>query len=572
MAKRRNKGGNKRQSDKRDTRDRGNDKRESDKRASDSDGGIDKRDSDKRASDTRDGGNDKRESDKRPSDTRDGGNDKPSRGKQRREAVRLERAAGAQTSELSSSEPVAEPAFWFGFDISWAKLVLGRFVFFALLAIDSLLNFAHAPRYGAGDFNVAQLPIFDVLAPTRVSYAIGSLLCAWLFALAACGAATRIVLPIATVVYGWLYFGSHLDSYQHHYLVWLIVLLSCFVPWQKPADAVPATRVRSWALRLVLVQLGILYLWAAISKLSPAWFDGRTLGSQIHGGMRSFIDATIGIKGASAMVVFVELALAGTVWNKRTWWLAAPLGLALHLGIVKTNLEIGLFAWLMVGLYIFIIPDRVWLWLASRRPVAATYRFVGAVRESFGGALAWIVLMMSVGLGFVLAFVSRFDYSAVVGLSLVGGVIVLAIFERRHVGRLAAAHLVALTLWVVVDRSSSSAADYYRFWGGSSRRLGDTKTSEYAYRKMTRVAPDDGGGHFQLGKLLLARDANDEGLAELRLAQQLEPLKSRAYTAEAKWLATHGKKDDAIVKAREATIIDPTDADARSLLDSLGGQ
>jgi len=529
----------------------------------------------------RDEASDQRDSDQRESDKRDSGkrdNDKQSRGnqsrgKQRRQALRLERVAGARVVDTFPSAPVEDPAFWFGFEVTWAKLVIGRFVFFALLATDALLNFAHAPRYGAGDFNVAQIPLFDVLAPTRTTYAIGQLVCAWLFVLVACGAATRIVLPIAAVIYGWLYFGSHLDSYQHHYLVWLIVLLSCFVPWQKPDGAVPATRVRSWALRLILVQLGILYLWAAISKVSPAWFDGRTLGLQIHpGGLRNFINSTIGIRGASAIVVFVELALAGTVWNKRGWAFAAPLGLALHLGIVATGLEIGLFAWLMVGLYIFIIPDRIWVWIAELRPLAWLSGFVDAVREGFSSTLGWVLLVMSACAGFVLALVTGYDYSAVVGLCLLVGVIVLGAFEHPRVGRLAAAHLLAFVLWTVVDQSTSTAADYYRFWGGSSRRLGDTKTSEYAYRKMTLVAPNEGSGHFQLGKLLLARDASDEGLKELRLAQQLEPLKSRAYSAEAKWLATHGKKDDAIAKAREALIIDPSDNDARSLLDSLGGQ
>jgi hypothetical protein len=355
-------------------------------------------------------------------------------------------------------------------------------------------------------------------------------------------------------------------------LVWLILLLSCFVPWQKPADAVPATRVRSWALRLILVQLGILYLWAAISKMTPAWFDGRTLGSQIHGGMRSIIDATVGIKGASALVVLVELALAGTVWNKRAWWIAAPLGLALHIGIVKTNLEIGLFAWLMVGLYIFIIPDRVWLWCAAQTQVAQVRNALGVVREWFGETLGWIVLVMSAATGLLLAFLSNFDYAAIVGLVLLVAIFGLALYERGHVGRLAGAHFLAFVLLVVIGRATSTTGDYYRFWGGSARRLGDAKTSEFAYRKMTEVAPNEGTGHFQLGKLLLAREATDEGLAELRKAQQREPDKSRSYTAEAQWLATHGKKEEATMKAREATIIDPTDDEARRLLNSLERQ
>ena len=79
------------------------------------------------------------------------------------------------------------------------------------------------------------------------------------------------MIPLATAIYGWLYFASQLDSYQHHYLVWLMLLLACFVPWQRPHGAKPATHIRTWAIRLLLVQLAIMYLWAAISKMNGAW-------------------------------------------------------------------------------------------------------------------------------------------------------------------------------------------------------------------------------------------------------------------------------------------------------------
>jgi tetratricopeptide (TPR) repeat protein len=149
---------------------------------------------------------------------------------------------------------------------------------------------------------------------------------------------------------------------------------------------------------------------------------------------------------------------------------------------------------------------------------------------------------------------------------------VFAVFRRRtHVAWLAIAHLLAFVMWTTVDRATSTAMDYYRLWGGSSRRLGDQKTAEEAYRKMTEVAPDNAQGFYQLGRLLLAREAGEEGIAALRRAQNLEPLRARAYVAEARWLSTHGRRDEAIAKAREATIVEPGDAEARALLDSLLG-
>ena len=93
----------------------------------------------------------------------------------------------------------------------------------------------------------------------------------------ACGVATRWLVPLATVIYSWLYFGSQLDSYQHHYLVAMLLVIACFVPWQP---AVELDAVRTWALRLLLVELAIVYLWAAISKIDPLWLDGTALAGQ----------------------------------------------------------------------------------------------------------------------------------------------------------------------------------------------------------------------------------------------------------------------------------------------------
>src|SRR5437762_505916 len=67
------------------------------------------------------------------------------------------RTAEPRTAESRTAEPrTAEPAFWFAFDVTWAKLALARVVLFGLLAIDALLQIRHAPRYGVGGFNVAQ--------------------------------------------------------------------------------------------------------------------------------------------------------------------------------------------------------------------------------------------------------------------------------------------------------------------------------------------------------------------------------------------------------------------------------
>ena len=468
--------------------------------------------------------------------------------------------------------PAAErPTFWFGFEVAWAKLAIGRAVLFGMLALDALLQIRHAPRYGAGGFNVAQIPLLDGLGPTRASYAAAELINAWLFTLAAFGVATRWVLPAAAAIYAWLYFGSQLDSYQHHYLVSMILLLACFVPWQRPPDGAP--RVRSWALRLILVELGIMYLWAAVSKMNGAWTNGTTLATQIIGPMRHMIDATVGIAFASKLVILVELSLAALVWQPRFAALIAPLGIAFHVGILFSGLEIGLFAWLMIAVYLFVIPDRVYdaLVNALDTPLNA-WRVIAAW---FDGALGWFVWLVSIALALIFAMLARFEYAgrigAVVLVATITGTAISVVRAptARRMTAIGLAHLAAFALWLATDHASTVAIDYYRFWGGTSRRLGDLAASERAYRELIAVAPDEPTGHMQLGRILLNQGKSDEGLAQLHEAEHVDPTDPRAFVVEARYLASRGQLDDALIKAKDATYADPNDKAARDLLDKL---
>jgi len=453
--------------------------------------------------------------------------------------------------------------------VSWSKLALGRVVLFSLLALDALMQLRHAPRYGAGGFNVGQLPLLDSLGPSRVAYTIAELVNAYLFATIACGVASRFALPLAAAIYSWLYFGSQLDSYQHHYLVALVLWLACFVPWQRPEGATAATPVRAWALRLILFQLAIMYLWAAISKMTPAWWDGSTLARQVTGPLRSVIDSTVGIRTASRLVIPTELALACTVWLRPAWRFAAPLGIAFHLGIVATGLEIGLFAWLMIGVYVFVVPDAIWIAIGR---VVESLQLGAAVRAVFARP-GWVVFAIAVALSIACAAACRFPYALALALVLAVALAVRAVLAIRRgtpaIATLAAAHLVALAAWLAVDRASTLAGDYYRFWGASERRFGDADAALTAYSHLVAITPDDPGAHYQLGRLLLAHDRGDEGLAELAASEQLDPAHARAFVAEATWLADHGRRDDALAKARVAARVEPGDAEARALVEAL---
>ncbi|MFN0246920.1 MAG: HTTM domain-containing protein [Kofleriaceae bacterium] len=490
---------------------------------------------------------------------------------------------GSTSAKTPASKPASKPtvkpppkredpegrSFWFGYQIAWAKLLVARFVIFGLLAVDSLLQISHAPRYGAGGFNVAHVPGLDDFGAGRPSFAIAQLLIAYLLVFAAVGIRTRIVLPIATALYAWLYFGSQLDSYQHHYLVALVLLIACFVPWERPAGATPSTPVRAWAVRLLLVQLGIMYLWAAISKMDPAWLDGRTLELQISGTMRSIIDDTVGIRVASRFALIVELILAVTIWSKRTWFVALPVGVAFHAGIFASGLEIGLFAVLMLGFYVLVIPDRAFAWIGE--PLA---RMISGARGAIGRALSsWVGIGVALAMGYGLTLLIRLPFAMALGMAIAATCTVLSAYtrDRAIAAGLVGAHVFAMIVWLVVDRASTTAVDYYRFWGGNARRLGDPAASEYAYRRVIEIDPQEPAGHYQLGQILLGRGEEAAGLARLHEAQRLEPSRARAYLAEARYLQSKGRTDEALAKAQEATYAQPDHPQAQQFLRSLSG-
>src|SRR5690349_24582268 len=93
--------------------------------------------------------------------------------------------------------------------------------------------------------------------------------------------------------------------------------------------------------------------------MDASWLDGSALRAALDPGKVRRIVELIGFSAASWIVILVEINLAVMIWIPRMWWVAFPLGVAMHVGIAFTNLEIGLFSWLMVALYLLIIPDRV---------------------------------------------------------------------------------------------------------------------------------------------------------------------------------------------------------------------
>ena len=252
------------------------------------------------------------------------------------------------------------------------QLLVFRFCFFALVAFESFRDLEHAPRYGAGGFNVPHFPILELLpTPSRYGMVVLYLAQCALSLRVAFGLGGRVTVWALTAVYGYTYFISQLDSYQHHYMVFLFLFLTCLVDWESD-------KPRTWPIQLVVVQTGIVYMWAGVTKLHPLWTEGTLLRRQAGGGefgalVKSWCDS-LGVSldqawwfmanwsmAAEFVVPLLFLSLPMIPEGRGRLrdgllWLTCALGLGLHVGIEMAQLKIGLFSYMMMSFYLLVMP------------------------------------------------------------------------------------------------------------------------------------------------------------------------------------------------------------------------
>lgn len=307
-----------------------------------------------------------------------------------------------------------------------------------------LTRLAHGGRYGAGGFNVAHFAWLDAIQP-EVSPALyvgvctlTGLLC---FVLALAPRPPRWLLAVALLLHTWSWAMSMLDSYQHHYLLSLVLLALVFFPRLRAEDALgtpapaaapptstkkkkkerkapgperprllaPAPAVAAWAYVVLAASIAIVYSYTAYSKTSEEWLAGAAMqrvlslgpdGLPIGGrpdpiGPVRALAATFGIEGdrlwwliGHSVVVVQMICAAGYLlapfrdvarsrWTRAFFGLALLTVLAFHLGAEQLDLKIGWFSWYMI------LYGLVFL-LPERVLVVLARGAVPVLRPSFG--------------------------------------------------------------------------------------------------------------------------------------------------------------------------------------------
>jgi len=406
-------------------------------------------------------------------------------------------------------------------------------LFLLLLAFDCWVDLTpHGGRYGVGDFNVAHFTWLDALAPTPTPAIYVGLICfAGLLAFVnAVGGVNRAALGVLAAVYTYAWTMSMLDSYQHHYLLSIVLLVFVFYPAvtarivagadDASARALPGGRLSAWAYHATAVSFGIVYCYTALSKSEPQWRDGSALQRIAPEGMAPFYEYFVGSLGwehdtfwslAGVSVIGVQIVIAaayfsaplldrGLGWVK---WvcLAGYFGAtSFHIGAEHLGLEIGWFSYYMIiAAAVFLLPGGI----------------VGAVGRFAAKPLAAAEAMLSEGAS-QSALVAAVAAAGITGLagyavdmpgaavgSIAAGVVVLTLVVAIHFAKdehqrpmpfTVGAILAALCMWVAFT-GTEARYDYYRFVGGDHRRRGEHQQALDAYIKANDYAPEDNNRH-----------------------------------------------------------------------------
>ena len=301
-------------------------------------------------------------------------------------------------------------------------------VFLFVLAFDAWTELTtHGGRYGHGGFNVAHFPWLDTLQPTpSPALYVGVVTLVGLLALgSAFGPLMKPVLGAIALLYTWAWAMSMIDSYQHHYLLSLILVLFVFLPVNADTGAnedLEGRRTTSWSWHLLTTTVALVYAWTAVSKFEPDWRNGTALRRiageplrSLHAwlgadpaGFDAFVEAlspTVGLLQIVIAIGYLSVPLAPR-WNPARLLTGAG-GIAatlFHLGAEWLDLQIGWFStYMLIVACVVFTPDSV----CDRVARAWTVPSWWSKRSAASGDASSLVFSAALGAGALLIVVGR---------------------------------------------------------------------------------------------------------------------------------------------------------------------
>ena len=387
--------------------------------------------------------------------------------------------------------------------------------FFFLLAYDVLtICLSHAPRYGAGQFNVAHFSILDTLlplpTPSRISFLyIGAGI---LSLIVAFGFIHRLAVLGITLCYSIAYFWSQADSYQHHYLIVLILILFCLFPVeQKQSKAKKIYPSSHLALTALYIQMSLIYGWTAVAKVDHAWLSGDTLSNLIYGPQRQtllewaqFFNLSEGeffkMMGWGVMLgeFFAAVAFLFKPLRSVGFWIIPWF----HIMVEWVGFDIELFSYYMLLInFALLSPEWIWNLIKIRKGERKEeIKAIGIDLESTLKIRLWLGIWgVCIGVGWmILRFIQDLpiEHLPQTHLFWTGGVVLIfsltlyrdflspftwIVYASRCLGLIGI--LIFLSVGGEYLKDTHFGFHYYRMWGGDLKRRGFPEKALETYKK-----------------------------------------------------------------------------------------
>ncbi|MFP5436170.1 MAG: HTTM domain-containing protein [Bacteroidia bacterium] len=195
----------------------------------------------------------------------------------------------------------------------------------------------------------------------------------------ALGLAYRYSLAVLTLLFTGAYLMQKVIYNNHHYLVLLLCLMLLIMPANRYASLdvhlnpkLKRYSMPNWCRLLILLQVGIVYFYAAVAKFYPGWIDGSFTGilmSRHRNPAHAFITQQHWFHLILAWGgLLFDLLIVPVLLYRRTRTIGMLAMLGFHL-FNAMSLHIGIFPFLSLSMLCFFYPpDEVRRWVFPKKP------------------------------------------------------------------------------------------------------------------------------------------------------------------------------------------------------------
>ncbi len=326
---------------------------------------------------------------------------------------------------MASPNPLARlrDAAFSSVDASWAALFrvtlgAGLFVRIVWLVLANYDGYLHASKLHVPYYGFEWIPV----SPWAVQFGLFATLIT--SALMTLGRAPRLMSALSLLFFGYFFIVDRTNFSNLNYATLWLLLWACFMPLgqrasldqrrlhdQDPSHTSPEHMPR-WHLWTARAQLGVMYFYAGVVKLSHEWFSGDVFLVNIEGS--SNFETLTPLFSSPPFLMFTavggalfDLLITPLLWWRRTRLLGVVALIAFH-GINSVTLDLGLLPVILLAITLvtFTSPERAASLVSKFEPHPSEPPHISPVSTPRLQNLTLALLCL--GLAFHLAFPLRY--------------------------------------------------------------------------------------------------------------------------------------------------------------------